>query len=49
MLKGLLGGVFIDTFVTLKTDEIERYKEAVDDPSTREVTAWETQEYLRHY
>ena len=49
VLKGLLGGVFIDTFVTLKSDEIERYKEAADDPSTREVTAWEVQEYLRHY
>jgi hypothetical protein len=28
---------------------VRRYSEAADDPATREVTAWEVQEYLLHY
>ena len=35
MLKGLLGGVFIDTLVTMKADEVRRYAEAADDPAAR--------------
>ncbi|MFM8774759.1 MAG: hypothetical protein ACKOFP_13225, partial [Actinomycetota bacterium] len=49
VLKGMLGKTFVDTFVTMKADEVRRYAEAVDDPATREVSAWEVQEYLRHY
>jgi len=49
VLKGLLGGTFIDTFVTMKADEVERYKAAADDPQTREVTEWEVEEYLLDY
>ena len=49
VLKGLLGGTFIDTFVTMKSDEVRRYNEANDDPATREVTEWEVQEYLLDY
>jgi len=49
VLKGLLGGTFIDTFVTMKADEVERYKAAADDPETREVTEWEVEEYLLDY
>jgi glutamine synthetase len=49
VLKGMLGKTFVDTFVTMKADEVRRYSEAADDPATREVTAWEVQEYLLHY
>ena len=49
VLKGLLVGVFIDTFVTMKADEVRRYAEAADDPATCAVTPWEVQECLLHY
>ena len=49
VLKGLLVGVFIDTFVTMKADEARRYAEAADDPATRAVTPWEVQECLLYY
>ena len=39
----------VDTFVVLKRDEVERYEAEVDDPTTREVTAWEVDEYLADY
>jgi glutamine synthetase len=44
MSTGLIG-----IFLAMKRDEIERYNAAVPDPSTREVTAWEIQEYLEDY
>ena len=49
VLKDMLGKTFVDTFVTMKADEVRRYKEASADPSTREVTDWEVREYLLHY
>lgn len=49
VLIDMLGKTFVDTFVTLKSDEVRRYNEEVDDPSTREVTDWEIAEYLVHY
>jgi glutamine synthetase len=49
VLKGMLGKTFVDTFVTLKADEVRRYAEAADDPATRDVTDWEVREYLLHY
>lgn len=49
MLKGLLVGVFIDTFVTMRADEVRRYAEAADVPATRAVTPWVVQECLLHY
>ena len=49
VLKEMLGKTFVDTFVTMKADEVRRYKEAAADPSTREVTDWEVKEYLLHY
>ena len=48
-LKDLLGEQFVTTFITMKSDEIERYTEAVEDPTTRDVTPWEVTEYLLHY
>jgi glutamine synthetase len=33
----------------MKRDEIERYEAAVSDPSTRDVTDWEVQEYFEDY
>ena len=49
VLKELLGEQFVTTFITMKSDEIERYTEAVEDPATRDVTPWEVTEYLLHY
>lgn len=44
-----LGQVFVQTFVTMKRDELERYQADVDDPSTRDVTEWEIDEYIEDY
>jgi glutamine synthetase len=44
MSTGLIG-----IFLVMKRDEIERYEAAVPDPSTRDVTDWEIQEYLEDY
>lgn len=49
VLREMLGKTFVDTFVTMKADEVRRYAEAAEDPATREVTDWEVQEYLLHY
>jgi glutamine synthetase len=48
-LRELLTGDFIDVFMTMKRDEVERYEAEVDDPSTRDVTQWELDEYLEDY
>jgi glutamine synthetase len=39
----------VETFLVLKRDEIARYEAEVEDPSTREVTQWEHDEYLVDY
>jgi glutamine synthetase len=44
MSTGLIG-----IFLVMKRDEIERYEASVPDPSTRDVTDWEIQEYLEDY
>ncbi|NBT49303.1 MAG: glutamine synthetase, partial [Actinobacteria bacterium] len=44
MSTGLIG-----IFLTMKRDEIERYRAAVPDPDTRDVTDWEIKEYLEDY
>ena len=49
VLREMLGKTFVDTFVTMKADEVRRYTEAAADPSTRDVTDWEVKEYLLHY
>lgn len=48
-LRGLLPENFIDAFVAMKRDEVERYEAEVTDPSTREVTQWELDEYLEDF
>ena len=45
-LVNLLGEPFVSAYETMKRDEIKRYEEAVEDPTTREVTQWELDEYL---
>ena len=45
-LVNLLGEPFVSAYETMKRDEITRYEEAVEDPTTREVTQWELDEYL---
>ena len=48
-LMGIIGEPFVAAFETLKRDEIARYEAAVDEPATRDVTAWEIDEYLEDY
>ena len=45
-LASAFGPWVIESFVKLKRAEWERYSKAVDDPSTTEVTPWETEYYL---
>jgi len=39
----------VEVFLVMKRDEIRRYEEAVKDPSTRDVTQWEIDEYFADY
>lgn len=48
-MKSILGAPLTDVFTMLKRDEVARYEAAVDDPSTRDVTTWELDEYLEAY
>ena len=48
-LRAMLGDVFVETFVTMKRDEIERYEAEVSDPATRDVTQWEIDEYIEDF
>jgi glutamine synthetase len=48
-LKDALAVEMVNVFTVLKRDEVERYEAAVPDPSTREVTQWEIEEYLEDY
>ena len=45
----IMGPIVISTHLSLKRDEIERYEAEVPDPSTREITAWELEEYIWDY
>lgn len=49
ILMSKLGSTFVETFVTLKRDELERYTAEVSDPETRDVTTWEIDEYIEDY
>jgi glutamine synthetase len=49
LFADLMGPTVISTHLTLKRDEIERYEAEVPDPSTREITAWELDEYIWDY
>jgi len=48
-LRSYLGSSFIDIFTTMKRDEVERYEAEVPDPSTRDTTTWELEEYIEDY
>jgi glutamine synthetase len=39
----------VEVFLVMKRDEIRRYNESVPDPSTRDVTQWEIDEYFADY
>ena len=45
-LHDQLSKQLVETFLVLKRDEIERYNSEVSDPSTRDVTHWEHDEYI---
>jgi len=47
--KQILGERLVDVFVLMKRDEVERYEQATADPTTRDVTPWEIQEYLEDF
>ncbi len=49
VLRSALGAPVIDVFTVMKRDEIQRYESEVVDPTTRDVTAWEVEEYLADY
>ena len=48
-LKDILGAAFVETFIALKRDEVERYTAESSDPDTRDTTQWELDEYLLDY
>jgi glutamine synthetase len=48
-LRGILGEKMLEVFGVMKRDEIERYEAEVEDPSTRDVTRWELEEYIEYY
>lgn len=48
-LRSHLPKDFVDAFTSLKRDELERYEAEVPDPSTREVTQWEIDEYIEDF
>ena len=48
-MKQQLSPQLVETFLVLKREEIQRYEGEVEDPSTREVTKWEQDEYLLHF
>jgi glutamine synthetase len=48
-LRSYLGATFIETFMTLKRDEVERYLASVKSQETRDVTDWELEEYIEDY
>ena len=48
-LKKYMSPLLIEAFVVLKRDEIDRYNQAVKDPSNEVVTEWEQKEYLAHF
>jgi glutamine synthetase len=49
VFRDSLGAPLVDVFTMLKRDEVARYEDAVEDPTTRLVTQWELDEYLEDY
>lgn len=48
-MREILGGPIVDVFTLMKRDEVERYAATTPDPSTRDVTRWELDEYISDY
>jgi len=48
-LRDQMSKELVEVFLVMKRDEIRRYEEAVKDPSTRDVTQWEIDEYFADY
>lgn len=48
-LRDILGKEIVDVFAMMKRDELKRYEAETPDPSTRDVTAWEIEEYFADY
>lgn len=48
-MRSILGAPLVDVFTLMKRDEVARYEAEVEDPSTRDVTQWEIDEYLEAY
>lgn len=49
VMRSTMGSPIVDVFTLMKRDEIERYESETPDPTTREVTQWEVDEYLADY
>ena len=45
----ILGAELVELFAVMKRDEVARYEEATADPTTRDVTQWELDEYISDY
>jgi glutamine synthetase len=48
-LRTQLSEELITVFMVMKRDEIARYAAAVQDPTTRDVTDWEVNEYVADF
>jgi glutamine synthetase len=48
-LREYMSAEMLEVFSVMKRDEIRRYEEAVSDPSTRDITQWEIDEYIHDY
>ena len=47
--KTYMAKELVAVHLVMKRDEIERYNAAVEDPSTRDVTQWEINEYFADF
>jgi glutamine synthetase len=48
-MENILGAPLVNVFALMKRDEVARYEEATTDPTTRDVTRWELDEYISDY
>jgi glutamine synthetase len=47
--KTYMAKELVNVHLAMKRDEIERYSAAVEDPTTREITQWEINEYFADF
>lgn len=48
-MAAIVGAELVDLFAVMKRDEVARYEEGTADPTTRDVTQWELDEYINDY